>query len=738
MPRSVIPSRAAALPALALPFAARAVAVLLLAAPSLVSLAPRAAIGQVSPPARPYPDRVEIRRTTHGIPHITAEDMGAMGYAMAWVQLEDYGQRVALGVVRARGHLGRYHGRDSLERDFGARLTHARAAATYRQLQLETREVYEGFAQGINDYVRQHPGDFPPWMPTDVQGVDIAALWMEPFVPDAARAYADQARRRRERAQRDSLQREGDGSNAWAFAPSRTRSGRAILLRNPHLDWSAGYYEAHVTVPGVLDFYGDFRIGNPALLVGGFNRHLGFATTNNNTDNEALYALEVDPARPDHFLLDGTSHPIERVDVVAEYRNGPGLSSEVRTLWRTHVGPVVDRSDGKVIVVRWPADGEFRKTEQFLRMMRARSLEEWKEAMRLRAHTTSNLTYADAKGNIFYVWNATVPRLPHPSGGDSLAVPVRTSAEMWREMVPFDSLPQLLNPPGGYVQQSNDPFHYTNLNAIIDSTRFPSNFSRPALGFRTQLGIRLATEKAKMTLEDVVRLKHSYRMLAGERFTDDLLAAVRANNPAPAVAAAAEMLARWDRTTAHDSRGGVLFEAWWNRHLQGESMRGLPFAERARRTFGTPWTPERPNDTPDGLADPARAAADFAWAVDEVTRRHGRADVAWGEVHRVRRGEVDVPVGGCTGALGCFRVVQYSDAPDGKRVARGGDGWVLAVEFTPVPRAYSVLAYGQSNNPQSPYFADQAALFARGEMKRVAFTPDDVERATLRRYRPGR
>jgi len=198
------------------------------------------------------------------------------------------------------------------------------------------------------------------------------------------------------------------------------------------------------------------------------------------------------------------------------------------------------------------------------------------------------------------------------------------------------------------------------------------------------------------------------------------------------------MLAQWDRTTAPDSRGGILFELWYNRHLQGEALRALPFAERARRTFATPWSPTRPNDTPDGLADPVRAAADFAWAVDEATRRYGRADVAWGDVHRVRRGDVDVPVGGCTGALGCFRVLQYSDAPDGKRVARGGDGWVLAVEFTPVPRAYSVLAYGQSARPESPHFADQAAMFARGEMKRVAFTRDDVEKGTLRRYRPGR
>lgn len=706
---------------------------------SLIAVLMLAAAAARAQSPRPYADRVEIRRTTYGVPHIVAEDVGAFGYAMAWVQQEDYGARVAHGLVRARGHLGRYFGRDSLERDFGARLTHARAVETYLQLQQETRQVYEGFAQGVNDYIRMNPGDVPGWMPRDFAGVDVAALWMEPVIPDAGRAFTDRARRRSERERQDSLAREGEGSNAWAFAPSRTRSGRAILLRNPHLDWSAGYYEAHVTVPGVMDFYGDFRIGNPAQLIGGFNRDLGWATTNNNTDLEAIYALEVDSTRVDHYMLDGASHPLQRLDIVAEYRNGPGLSSEVRTMWRTHVGPVIARADGKVYVVRWPAEGEFRKTEQFLRMMRARTLEEWKDAMRLRAHTTSNLTYADARGNIFYVWNATVPRLPHASGGDSVAIPVRTSGEMWRDMVPFDSLPQLLNPPGGYIQQSNDPFHYTNLNAIMDSTRFPSNFSRPALGFRSQLGIRLATQMRKMTLEDVVRLKHSYRMLAGERLADDLLAAVRASSPEPAVAAAADVIARWDGTTDPTSRGGVLFEAWYTRHLQGgDVLRGLPMGERMRRTFTRPWTPTAPTDTPDGLADPARAAADFAWAVQEVTRKYGSADVAWGEVHRVRRGTVDVPVGGCTGALGCFRVLQYSDAPDGKRVARGGDGWVLAVEFTPVPRAYSILAYGESARPESPYFADQAAMFARGEMKRIAFTPQDVEKATIRRYRPGR
>jgi acyl-homoserine-lactone acylase len=106
-------------------------------------------------------------------------------------------------------------------------------------------------------------------------------------------------------------------------------------------------------------------------------------------------------------------------------------------------------------------------------------------------------------------------------------------------------------------------------------------------------------------------------------------------------------------------------------------------------------------------------------------------------VHRVRRGDVDVPVGGCTGSMGCFRVLSYRADPDGKLRVTSGDGWVIAVEFGKVPRAYSVLAYGLSAKPDSPHHADQAALFARGELKPVAFTEADIAKATIRRYRPG-
>jgi acyl-homoserine-lactone acylase len=153
--------------------------------------------------------------------------------------------------------------------------------------------------------------------------------------------------------------------------------------------------------------------------------------------------------------------------------------------------------------------------------------------------------------------------------------------------------------------------------------------------------------------------------------------------------------------------------------------------------FAAPWDVTDPVRTPRGLRDLPRAVNAFTWAVAETARRHGRIDVAWGDVHRVRVGGFDEPVGGCSGALVCFRVLNFRNEPDGKRAAVGGDGWVIGVEFTDVPKAYSVLAYGESNRTGHPHNGDQGQLFARGEFKRIAFTEAEIDAQTIRRYRPG-
>jgi acyl-homoserine-lactone acylase len=676
---------------------------------------------------------VEIVRTAHGVPHVRAESLRAAGYALGWLQCEDYGVVTPTRMWATRGQTARVTGRPGIEADFTALRERARAFETFHLLEPETRDFYDGFAAGVNRYVALHRDEFPPHIPFDFTGYDVATLHIGNAPPAARVRRALQALTITTDDEANSTVDlrfdPEEGSNAWAFAPSRTRSGNAILLRNPHLAWTAGYYEAHITVPGVLDFYGDFRIGGPLGVVGGFNRYLGWSTTNSNTgDRTEIYELPADPERPDHYRLDGASLPLTKVTRTVEYLDGEAMLSETRDFWTTPLGPVILRTAEAIYIARTAGDGEYRAGEQFLRLMRATSLNEWLDAMRMRALVSQNYTYADAAGNILVLWNASLPLLPHEAGGDT-AVRAVSLRDIWTQYLPFDRLPLTLNPRGGYVHNANDSPHFANVRDGIDLTNAYPNMEPPMLRLRSQLSLQLIDNNRRLTLEDVVKLKHDYRMLLAERVKPDLVKAVKAGRPEGALADALRLVERWDNTVAPESRGAVLFEVWWSRYAQGRD-------EAAQ--FAVPWTDSDPLKTPRGLADPVRAVEAFAWAVDETARRHGAWDVAWGDVYRIRRGGVDVPAGGCPGRLGCFRVLGFTRDVDGRYAATTGDGWVLAVEFEDEgPRAYSVLAYGQSAKPDSPWHADQAAMFARGELKRVAFTPRDVDRQAIARYRPG-
>lgn len=716
--------------------------------------------------------QVVIRRTLHGVPHIYADNLHAAGYGLGYAQTEDHGARVAEYLLRARGEWTRSRAvtderlEAGIDNDAERRLRHRRAMQTWSLLEDDTRAFFTGFAAGVNRYMEQHPDEFSEFGALSFSGQDVFArnivaparrsvrLFMEAL--DAERQAADAAgnavpAERGVLARLAVLEPEPHpdvGSNAWAFAPERTTSGNAILMRNPHLSWDAGYYEAQIEVPGVLNFYGDFRLAEALGIIGGFNRHLGWATTNNAPDLDEIYALEADPVKPDHYLLDGDSHPLRHETVEVEYRRDNGMASEIREFWRTPFGPVVHRENGKIYVLKSAGDGEYRTGEQFLRMMKARNLGEWTEAMRMRARITSNLTYADAAGNIFYVWNASMPDRPHPASDDATAIAVSRSDEMWQELLPWEALPQLLNPPGGYLRNENDTFHFTNLNAVLEQDDYPDYFPEPRLRLRSQHSVELLHNSRRFSLEDVVAMKHSMRMLLAARVKGDLLRAVEQTEPQGEVANALQLIKDWDNTAARDSRGGLLFKVWWHRyvataHGDGEEVEptseSVGFAADADKLFRTPWSVDRPVDTPFGLADFERAADAFEWAVTTTSERYGRWDLPWGEIHRAKIDDVDVALGGCGSLLGCFRVLRFDDQPndDGKHLVHGGDGWVFAVEFAETPRAYSVLAYGQSSKAGSPLHSDQLPGFANNEMSPVVFSDEDVRRTTVREYRPG-
>ncbi|WP_411274710.1 penicillin acylase family protein, partial [Daejeonella sp.] len=725
--------------------------------------------------AQDLADHVTIRRTAFGVPHIKADNMQAAGFALGYVQLEDYGRSVVEGMVKARGDWSQFHEMTpperslSIDRDASSKIRYARALETFSWLKKETQDILIGFAAGMNRYIEVHRSEFPEWVKADFTGIDVHAVdigshnaasvqaFMRILQGQNAAAYSTSNRMRilsgegntvwARLADHADQPHPDEGSNAFALAPSRTKSGKAILLRNPHLAWNAGYYEAQLEVPGVLNFYGDFRIGGPLITIGGYNERLGFSTTNNDPDSDEIYSFQVSPTLPDHFLLDGASVPLEKKRVNVKFKNGEGLGEDLREFLYTPFGPVFHRGNGKIYVIRDAGDGEYRLAEQFLMMMKARNLAEYREAMRIQAKTSSNFTYADADGNIFYVWNAMTPNLPHLSGGDTAAIAASRSDQVWRKIIPFDSLPQLLNPKGGYIHNENDPFHYTNLNEVMDAAKFPPHFSQPILRLRSQHALDMIANKKKFSLEDVVNLKYSQRMLLAERVKADLIAAVRATSPTGEIADALKQMENWDNTVNRESKGGVLFETWWEHYVAlangGKQVPGTAasggFPAPASSLFAEVWTPAKPITTPKGLASSKNAVEAFKRAVESANTRYGSWDLAWGDVNRARINNKDIPISGATGELGTFSVLWFVPhiTDKLKRETRGGDGWVIAVEFDKTPRAYSVLTYGNSNKESSPYFADQLELYADKKMKAVAFTEEEIKKGVVREYRPG-
>lgn len=678
--------------------------------------------------------QVTIRRTEYGVPHIEATTLEAAAFGLAYCQAEDHLTNIMHSMLRARGELAaNFGGEENVQSDFWVRQFRVpeRAAETFHKLDPDFRSMLVGYAAGLNFYVRNHFAEVPEWVPVDITPHDVAAhglTGVARFAFDRGRIVEGFLRQQQAVTQsiRPMLDERETGSNMIALAPSRTTSGKAMLLGNPHQPWSqvATYYEAHLIVPGVLDFYGSTFVGRPVLTTG-FNHNLGWSHTVNYPDLEEIYALDVDAESPHRYLFDGASVPIEESQVTIPVNVRGKNRYETATFWYTPLGPVIHRTPEKIYVLRSSAYDEFRFYQQWLRLAQAQNFEEFQKALRIGAIPMFNICYADREGNIYYLWNGAVPKFPHAAHTIE-PVEAHTSDDVWTEFHAVEDLPQLLNPKGGYVQNCNSPPYFTNLYEPMKRSDFPPYFPDDHLGLRTQHCLSLVHNDQKFSLEDLVAAKYSPRMLLAERLKDDLLAAINSQQATGEVAEAVELLEKWDNSARAESQGSVLFATWWKHYSPDGRFQG----------FAEAWNDEAPVDTPRGIEDPARAMAAFVTAMSEVEDRYGSWDVAWGDVHRLRQGDVDLPVCGGSGFLGCFRVLDFGTATDGKQVVRGGDSWVFAVEFGDEPQAYTVVGYSQSEDPRSPHFNDQAELYATGQMKPAAFTKQQIEAALIRTYTP--
>ena len=696
----------------------------------------------------PDPDElaaaVTIRRDEFGIPHILARTEEAAAFGFGYAQAEDHAAEIGRRYLSARGEESRYFGESGLSNDAGmAQFDNVgEARRALEMIPPLYRRIIGAYAAGVNRYVARNRSTLPEWMP-EVTAVDVLAntrasaveALSGPTLPRRLRQKYDPASITDSSADQEAW---GDqpGSNAFALAGSRTTTGKPILLGNPHLAWSSLYWEAHVRVPGRIDFYGSTLVGIPVLRAG-FNDRLGFVTTNNAPDLDDVFALALDQQRPNHYLFDGRSIPLERRDVTIAVRNADGsMRNEPRTFWRSHLGPIVYRTQTRVFAVKSTRLDAFRYFEGFYHLSKARTLREWMTAMRLNLVPTSNFTYADADGNILYLWNGRIP-VRTPGRDYRLDIETLSASDVWNRLHAVDDLPRLVNPPGGYVQNANNPPQFVSLRNPIDMSRYPEYLERGPLALRPQLALDLLERQQRFSVDDVIRLKFETRMLLAERVKDAVIAAVRASPDASADArAGADALAAWDGTVSATSEGAVLFTRFWDRYVG-----------KVPQPFARPWDAADPVHTPHGLADPGAVIVPLEEAVRGVRNSYGTERIAWGDVSRFRFGSLDLPGEGAPGAYGCFRVLRFDETNDAGRRAAGnidagrplagfGDAWVLLVDFSGGVTGWSVLAYGQTTDLRSPHSRDQIPIFAARQLRRAWYSEAEIAAHTAKSYRP--
>jgi acyl-homoserine-lactone acylase len=693
--------------------------------------------------------QVTIRRDKFGVPHILAKTEEAAAFGQGYAVAEDHALLLARLLLRGRNEEAEHFGEKFAESDLLGRVLrmYEGAETGYALSPPWVRRILDGYAAGYNRYVRQHRAELPPWV-KPATAVDFLAHGRRVVLMEFSMNLGQLKDIGKEKKKAAALLSPADdfakGSNMWAIGKGRSASGNALLLGNPHLAWEGSqiWCEAHITVPGKINMYGATLVGSPVNTIG-FNDHLGWSHTVNLHDSDDVYELTLDPKDHRNYLYDGQPVPLRKEEVTVKVKTDSGFAANKQDVWWSHYGPVMKIEGDKAYAFKSANMNVYGTVEQWNLMAKAKNLTEYRRVLDMQSLPMFNICYADKEGNSFYLFNGRFP--DRPAGYDwEGVVPGNTSATEWNHVLPQHRLPSLVNPKGDYVQSCNSSPWYTNLQQVIDRNKFPTDLTPNFNSMRTQLSLEMIENDPKISLEKMLRYKYNTKLLLADRVKDDLLKAVRGQTVnGVQLDEAAELLRQWDNTTSRDSKGAFLFTEFWRR-----------YGKQAKNPYRTPWDEKHPASTPSGLGEPETAREALAAAVKMLKQDYGTLAVAWGDVHRMRRGKLDVPIGGFIseyrdaktfdefrgaqfGDFGAFRIVRFNkDEKDGKFVAKGGDSYVFAVEFTSPPTAHSICAYSQSDDPKSPHFTDQSELFAKEQWKRVCFTEEDIARNTERSYHP--
>ncbi len=714
---------------------------------------------------------IDIIRDDWGIAHVYGHTDADAVFGMIYAQAEDDFNRVEVNYLNSMGRLAEAEGEGEIWRDLRMKLfiDPEDMKAKYAESPDWLKKLMDSWADGLNYYLHTHPDvhpkvitHFEPWMALtfsegsiggDIERVNLREL--ESFYGSqgggtagaaaaaasasaSASASNDVALDHQLALSGESYLEEPTGSNGIAIAPANTRDGHSLLLINPHTSF---YFRSELQMVSDegLNAYGAVTWGQ-FFVYQGFNDKTGWMHTSSGTDNIDEFAETIVKKDDGTYYKHGSDElPVTSREVTVRYKTDSGMGERKFTVYRTMHGPVVREADGKWIATAL-MEAPLKALEQSYGRTKTSDYASFLKTMELHTNSSNNTVFADAQGDIAYFHSNFIPK--RDTAFDwSKPVDGSNPATDWGEPMSIDETPGVLNPSTGWIQNTNNWPYTVSGTASPKKSDFPGYVQIGGENPRGLHAVRVLKGKKDFTVESLRDAAFDSYLTAFEPLIPALMKAydqIPASDPMKAeLKDQVETLRGWDLRWAAESVPTALAVFWGSELMRevGSEARGAGVAD-IYEYMGTRATPRE-------MIGALKAAS------DKLTADFGTWKTPWGDINRFQRindnidpsfddsaPSIPVPFTSSQwGSLASFGARAYANTK--KWYGTSGNSFVAIVEFGDSVRAIAITAGGESGDPSSPHFDDEAERYASGNLRPVYYYRGQLEGHTEREYHPG-
>lgn len=651
-------------------------------------------------------ESIQIARDKWGVPHIMAPTDEEVAYGLGWAECEDDFITVQEQMLAIKGKLGEVKGKDGIIADFAISFMGLVDIAKERypqELSPKMIKILSHFTDGITAYAKSHPEELisDDFLPIEIEHAVAGSLL---GLVEISGAGADLQKIMDGSIVKYLKPSTKKGSNAIAINSNLSTDGSTYLAINSHqpLEGWYSWYEAHLISEEGQNILGGTFPGGSAIFHG-VNENLGWAHTVNSPDMSDVFQLTMHPDKGLYYEWDGEWLELEKKHIWAWLKLlGPLKIPIRRTIYKSKLGTTFETDHG-FFAWRFQAQNAITAPEQWYKMNKANNFEEFSTALNMRGMPCTNLVYADNQDNIYFLSNGTFPGRKSGYDWDDV-LPGNTSDVLYNnETVPFDSLPQVLNPECGFVFNTNNtPYSATckDYNALPNSTQQMTQYLPPiAENNRSLRFLELISEYDSLSYEDFKSIKfdQQYPARTSTPLAHNMERIFKLDSKKyPKISDALDVLKNWDRSTDVSNTSALLFILCY-------------------KTLWTKMKTQLPLEIGNNLSESDMVAV-ISEVQSDMIQDYGNIQVPLGDYQRHIRGNVDLPISGGPDVLGAIHTKKLDD---NRFKATAGESYINLVQFQKgkLPLIETIHSYGSSAEPNSPHYTDQMQLFVNQQLK---------------------